>query len=119
VQKFTASGQFVLEIGREVNPKTKGNLCTHEEELKEAIKCGPAATRRLSEPYPGCASERGGFVFVSLAPGDLAVGPKARSMSARKAACRSSPKPARERGNRAADRQPIAGALASGRPHHG
>ncbi len=31
VQKFTADGEFLLEIGKEVNETTKGNLCTKEE----------------------------------------------------------------------------------------
>ncbi len=39
VQEFTPGGQFVLEIGKEVNAKTKGNLCTHAEEEKEGVVC--------------------------------------------------------------------------------
>lgn len=31
VQKLTANGEFLLEIGKEVNETTKGNLCTKEE----------------------------------------------------------------------------------------
>jgi hypothetical protein len=31
VQEFTAGGAFVLELGKEVNASTKGNLCTAEE----------------------------------------------------------------------------------------
>ncbi len=50
VQKFTAQGQFLLEIGREVNEKTHGNLCTHEEEVKEAVKCTAPASYA---PEPG------------------------------------------------------------------
>jgi hypothetical protein len=57
VQKFTADGQFVLEIGNEVNPATKGNLCTREEEVNKGVKCtGPTphtsgAPTSSSEPF--------------------------------------------------------------------
>jgi hypothetical protein len=66
VQKFTAEGQFVLEIGKEVNGKTKGNLCTHEEEVKGGVKCTGPALRKSSEPNK---SEHGSFNFEST--GDL------------------------------------------------
>lgn len=60
VQKFTAGGQFVLEIGREVNEKTKGNLCTQAEvEEGTGVKCvGPAEG-------VGVAGEHGTFTFKS------------------------------------------------------
>jgi hypothetical protein len=64
VQKFTADGQFVLEIGREVNETTKGNLCTEEEVKTNGVKCtGPA--QNVAE-----TTEPGAFVH----PGTLAVG---------------------------------------------
>lgn len=73
VQKFTASGQFVLEIGSEVNEKTKGNLCTREEEEKEkrVICVGPAQR----EPGTPISSEPGSFNFESGRGNLLSVDP--------------------------------------------
>ena len=46
VQKFTAEGQFVLEIGKDVNHTSKTNLCTEEEVEKTGVQCGaPAGTK--------------------------------------------------------------------------
>jgi NHL repeat len=68
VQKFTAEGQFVLEIGKEVNETTKGNLCTEEEVKKAGVKCtGPAQT------VPG--GGHGSFEFNFFVGNILAVGP--------------------------------------------
>jgi hypothetical protein len=69
VQKFTPEGKFVLEIGREVNETTKGNLCTEEEVEKAGVKCtGPAL-----QPLGATTSEPGVFPpSTSLAVG----GPK-------------------------------------------
>jgi DNA-binding beta-propeller fold protein YncE len=72
VQKFTAAGQWVLEIGKEVNETTKGNLCTLAEEEKAAVKCQgpalqtPAAAQAVSEP--------GAFNFEAESGGLLTVG---------------------------------------------
>lgn len=66
VQKFTATGQWVLEIGKGVNETTKGNLCTHEEEVKEARKCAAPAAEPGSEP--------GQFNFEVESSSLLAVG---------------------------------------------
>jgi hypothetical protein len=53
VQKFSPGGEFLLEIGREVNKTTKGNLCTNTEAAK-GVECGaPTAT--------GGSSEHGAF----------------------------------------------------------
>ncbi|HEY3830328.1 MAG TPA: NHL repeat-containing protein [Solirubrobacteraceae bacterium] len=52
VQEFTGEGVFVLEIGKEVNEKTKGNLCTEKEvQENQGVQCiGPAqATLGVSE----------------------------------------------------------------------
>jgi hypothetical protein len=62
VQKFTAGGQFLLEIGREVNETTKGNLCTQA----EIAKC--------KAPTQNTAPEPGAFAFVSEQGNMLAVG---------------------------------------------
>jgi hypothetical protein len=44
VQKLTPAGEFVFEIGREVNGTKKTNLCSHAEELKaEALCTAPGA----------------------------------------------------------------------------
>lgn len=39
VQKLTPEGQFVLELGKDVNETKATNLCTREEEVKEHVKC--------------------------------------------------------------------------------
>ncbi len=70
VQEFTPGGQFVLEIGQEVNEKTHGNLCTEKEvEEKTGVTCGEAAQRPLAEPSSG----HGSFLFV-VAQGLVAAG---------------------------------------------
>ena len=71
VQKFSAEGQFVLEIGKDVNETKKTNLCTAEEEAKEGVNCqGP-----LQEALPVAAStEPGMFRFAQFDSGLLAVG---------------------------------------------
>jgi hypothetical protein len=61
VQKFTPTGEFLLEIGKDVN-NAGGNLCT----AAELAKCqGPA---------PSTAAEHGSFDFESNAGNVLAVG---------------------------------------------
>jgi NHL repeat len=67
VQKFTAEGQFVLEIGKQVNETTKGNLCTAEEVKNAGVKC--------AGPAPSVPGEHGSFEFSSFAGNLLAVGP--------------------------------------------
>jgi hypothetical protein len=65
VQKFTTEGQFVLEIGREVNETTKVNLCTEEETIKAGVKCGGPT---------GGGSEPGAFDFEAEYGDLLTVG---------------------------------------------
>ncbi len=70
VQKFSAEGQFVLEIGKDVNETTGGNLCTHEEETA-GTKCqGPS-----QEVHSIAGStEPGAFGFAQFDSGLLEVG---------------------------------------------
>jgi NHL repeat len=68
VQEFTAEGQFVLEIGEEVNETTKGNLCTAEE---AAVKCAGPRQHPFGEPPP---AEPGSFDFRQAVGDLLAVG---------------------------------------------
>ena len=72
VQEFTPEGRFVLEIGKEVNEKTKakGNLCTEEEIEKAGVKC---TTPGLSTEI-NAGSAPGAFNFVAFAGDLLAVG---------------------------------------------
>ncbi len=49
VQKFTAGGQYLYEIGKEVNETTKGNLCTREEEVSKTAKCIGPSEKESSE----------------------------------------------------------------------
>jgi hypothetical protein len=72
VQKFTAGGLFVLEIGKEVNETTKGNLCTHVEE-EGGAKCKGPALREPKIPYES-GGESGSFNFQSNRGDLLAVG---------------------------------------------
>lgn len=65
VQKFTAEGRFVLEIGKEVNETTKGNLCTQEEIEKTGVKC--------TSPSAGGGGD-GAFSFPEVRGNLLAVG---------------------------------------------
>ncbi len=51
IQKFTSNGEFLSEIGKEVNETTKGNLCTRQEELGKGVKCaGPKLYEPSAEP---------------------------------------------------------------------
>jgi hypothetical protein len=59
VQEFTAGGEFVLELGQEVNKTTKGNLCTRLESEKGAV-CGAPT------PTPEGSNEHGAFNFGRL-----------------------------------------------------
>jgi hypothetical protein len=66
IQKFTSNGEFLSEIGREVNETTKGNFCTRQEELGKGVKCaGPKLYEPSAEP-----AEPGSFGVIS----SLAVG---------------------------------------------
>jgi hypothetical protein len=64
VQEFTSGGEFVLEIGKEVNKTTKGNVCRRAE--SEKGECGPSAA--------GPGSEKGAFDFASAEPNMLSAG---------------------------------------------
>jgi hypothetical protein len=65
IQKLTPEGQFVFEIGKDVN-ETKGtNLCTHVEEVSEHVVC--------IEPG-GYVPEPGSFDFEGECGDLLAVG---------------------------------------------
>lgn len=57
VQEFTAGGKFILEIGKEVNKTTKGNLCTQVEVEKASVNCGGPAQAVLG------TSEHSAFDF--------------------------------------------------------
>jgi DNA-binding beta-propeller fold protein YncE len=71
VQKFTAMGVFVAEIGKEVNQTTKENLCTAGEACTTAALQTPAVAEAESEP--------GAFSFARVYGNLLAVGgPKDR-----------------------------------------
>lgn len=66
VQKFTAEGRLILEIGKEVNEATKGNFCNAEE---VGAKCTAAAltTRAAAQE----STEPGAFDFVEVDRGNL------------------------------------------------
>jgi hypothetical protein len=64
VQKFTPDGEFVLEIGKEVNETTKGNLCTAEEAMK-GIKCTASTVEGVAEEEVG-TTEQDAFSFDKL-----------------------------------------------------
>ena len=62
IQKLTATGGFVLEVGKEVNETTKANLCTQHQVETEHVKCGA--------PKPTTTTETGAFTSI----GAIAVG---------------------------------------------
>jgi hypothetical protein len=63
VQKFMAEGNFLLELGKEVNATTKLNLCTREEEEKALAECvGPK--QRVRGGIYEWGNEVGAFNFV-------------------------------------------------------
>jgi hypothetical protein len=88
VQKFTATGEWVWEIGKEVNEtktakfkepgnpqgitEAEENLCTHQEEVGEGVKCGPPAQYEFGGEPPANSSEPG--VFPLGAETRMAVG---------------------------------------------
>ncbi|HEY5344389.1 MAG TPA: hypothetical protein VIJ66_12130 [Solirubrobacteraceae bacterium] len=72
VQEFTAEGKFVLEIGKEVNDTTKGNLCT-EEEVEKGAKCKGPEEQLFNTPYEW-GGEHGAFNLETSRGNLLAVG---------------------------------------------
>jgi hypothetical protein len=80
VQELTPEGQFILEIGEEVNETKDGepgatvqekNLCTQEEVAEEGVKCGGPAQR----PFGDFGEGHGALEFADESPGDaIAVG---------------------------------------------
>lgn len=60
IQKFTADGDFVLEIGKEVNETTKANLCTEQEMIEAGVKCAGGAIGS-----GGGTSEHGAFTNLT------------------------------------------------------
>jgi DNA-binding beta-propeller fold protein YncE len=91
VQKLTAEGTFILEIGKEVNEtrdKEPGasaaqkNLCTRQEELTEAVKCiAPSEQGGAPDtPEPGSFdfSQGKGDLLAVDAAGTLYVGDQGR-----------------------------------------
>jgi hypothetical protein len=71
IQKFTSDGRFLLEIGKEVNKTSHGNLCKAEEAEQGTVCGGPTLTTSLQL---GSTSEPGVFAYGSDLGGILAVG---------------------------------------------
>ncbi|HWY17237.1 MAG TPA: hypothetical protein VNY27_00855 [Solirubrobacteraceae bacterium] len=70
VQKFTAEGQFLLEIGKEVNEATNGNLCTQA----EIASCKGPAESTTPEPGSFHFGTDGGILAVGGPEAHLYVG---------------------------------------------
>jgi hypothetical protein len=68
VDKYTRDGRFVWRIGKGVNRKTKGNLCTAREIERARARCGPAAQNAPS------SAEHGAFKFANQSGDLLAFG---------------------------------------------
>jgi hypothetical protein len=66
VQKFSPAGQFLLEMGKEVNETSKGNVCSAGEACKGAALQTIAVAEANSEP--------GAFDFTTEAGNVLTVG---------------------------------------------
>lgn len=72
VQELTSSGQFVLEIGKEVNETTRANLCTEEEVEKTGVKCtGPTRIRGGARNPGEFAYGESGELLAAGGPEDL------------------------------------------------
>ncbi len=78
VQKFTPEGQFVLEIGKEVNETTKGNLCTREEEVNHGVKCTGPGQHEGAEPATFNFEVEFGDLLGVNEEGELYVGDEGR-----------------------------------------
>lgn len=66
VQKFAPNGQFVLEIGSEVNKTTNGNLCT-QQEMEKGVTCGGPA----QEAFGSQKSSEPGALYFETERGDV------------------------------------------------
>jgi hypothetical protein len=72
VQKFSAGGEWLWELGKEVNETTKASLCTQEEVEAKGVKCGGPAQYELGAEPPANATEPG--VIPILGTTVLAIG---------------------------------------------
>lgn len=70
VRELTPTGSFIMEIGREVNATTKGNLCTEEEIQQAAVECAAAAPT----PNGTEVGDHGAFAFEAGAGNAIFVG---------------------------------------------
>ena len=71
VQELTDEGQFVSELGKEVNRTKKTNLCSEQEVEEAGVECGAGLGSTAA-----VAVEDGAFNFPSSAEDLLAVGGK-------------------------------------------
>ena len=72
VQEFTAAGTWVLELGKEVNATTKGNVCTAQEVETKGRQCAaPAPTSSGSSEHGAFNLYTGGNVLAVGGPEDL------------------------------------------------
>jgi hypothetical protein len=73
VDKYTSGGRFLWRIGKDVNERTKGNICYEREVLKSGVKCKagvPNGSRSL-EPGAFKAAQQDGDLLVAGGPEDL------------------------------------------------
>lgn len=73
VDKYTANGQFIWMIGKDVNKTDKGNICTEEEIERSGVNCGAGLEGGLTDtdPYAFRMSLRDGNILAVGGPEDL------------------------------------------------
>ncbi len=69
VQEFTASGEFVLMFGKDVNETTGGNVCTEEEIKNDNVKCKAGVPGNeagaMNRPHAVAVDSSSGNVYVA------------------------------------------------------
>lgn len=81
VDKYTASGRFVWRMGRSVNGRTKGDICTAREVDTADTRCGAGAEGSSDDPDPYAfkfAQHSGDLLVVGGPDGLLYVGDEHR-----------------------------------------
>jgi hypothetical protein len=70
VEEYTATGDFILMFGKEVNETTKANICTKQEIVNNAVKCKAGVAGEVG------GAEHSAFKFRPRAGNLLTVGAK-------------------------------------------
>jgi DNA-binding beta-propeller fold protein YncE len=73
VDKFTAGGRFVWTIGREVNTRTRGSICTEREVEQAHVRCKAGVENSTQSIEPGAFkyAQADGNLLAVGGPGEL------------------------------------------------